>query len=97
MKFRFLSAKKDTQRTARNFGILLLFIGTAFLRHRVRGSDDIVLCGLLMLIWSAMSWFIHRAKSEISVWGHIGAVVVVILCFFLCACFITFIFIPLVN
>lgn len=87
MKFRFLSANKRRQRTARNFGCLLLLIGTLLLRQRIRGSDDLMFCGLLMLIWSTMSWFAYRVEPDkpISIWIHVCATVVFIFLVVICA------------
>lgn len=87
MKFRFLSAKKCRQRTARNFGGLLLLIGTLLLRQRIPGSADLVFCGLLMLIWSTMSWFVYRIKPDkpLSIWIHVGATFVFMFFVIMCA------------
>lgn len=59
MAFRFVSPSKEKQRTAKNYGALLTLIGLSLLLDGT-GSQDIALTGILMLIWSGMSWLAHR-------------------------------------
>ena len=75
MKFRFLSAKKRRQRTGRDFGAILLLTGLAL--WRLRGAEDLLLVGLLFIIWSGMSWFAYQGDSnkQISVWWQIAALI----------------------
>ena len=88
MKFRFLSAKKRRQRTARDFGAILLLTGLAL--WRLRGSEDLLLVGLLFVIWSGMSWFAYRddPNKHISVWWQIGSLVSFIVLAGVCTAFV---------
>ena len=81
MKFRFriLSTNKRRQRNARNFGLLLLLIG--FCLHDP-GHSSLKYLGLLMLLWSGMSWLVQKAWSagwlQDAAWVHLIALVVLI-------------------
>ncbi len=88
MKFRFLSAKKRRQRTARDFGAILLLTG--LLLWRLRGAEDLLLVGLLFVIWSGMSSFAYRRDphKQISFWWQIGSLISFIVLIGICAAFI---------
>lgn len=81
MKFRFriLSTNKRRQRDARNFGLLLLLIG--FCLHDP-GHSSLKYLGVLMLLWSGMSWLVQKAWSagwlQDAAWVHLIALVVLI-------------------
>ena len=81
MKFRFriLSTNKRRQRNARNFGLLLLLIG--FCLHDP-GHSSLKYLGVLMLLWSGMSWLVQKAWSagwlQDAAWVHLIALVVLI-------------------
>lgn len=81
MKFRFriLSTNKRRQRDARNFGLLLLLIG--FCLHDP-GHSSLKYLGVLMLLWSGMSWSVQKAWSagwlQDAAWVHLIALVVLI-------------------
>ncbi len=81
MKFRFriLSTNKRRQRDVRNFGLLLLLIG--FCLHDP-GHSSLKYLGILMLLWSGMSWLVQKAWSagwfQDAAWVHLIALVVLI-------------------
>lgn len=81
MKFRFriLSTNKRRQRDVRNFGLLLLLIG--FCLHDP-GHSSLKYLGVLMLLWSGMSWLVQKAWSagwlQDAAWVHLIALVVLI-------------------
>ena len=81
MKFRFriLSTNKQRQRGARNFGLLLLVIG--FCLHDP-GHSSLKYLGVLMLLWSGMSWLAQKAWDagwlQDAAWVHLIAIVVLI-------------------
>ena len=81
MKFRFriLSANKRRQRDVRNFGLLLLVIG--FCLHDP-GHSSLKDLGILLLLWSGMSWLVQKAWSDgwfqDAPWVHLIALVVLI-------------------
>ena len=82
MKFRFriLSNNTQHQRDVRNFGLLLLVIG--FCLHDP-GQSSLKYLGLLLLLWSGMSWLTQKACSAgwlpDSAWVHVAALAVLIL------------------
>jgi WD40 repeat protein len=81
MKFRFriLSANKRRQRDVRNFGVLLLIIG--FYLHDP-GQSSLKYLGILLLLWSGMSWLVQKAWTAgwfpDSVWVHVIALAVLV-------------------
>ena len=81
MKFRFriLSANKRRQRDVRNFGLLLLVIG--FCLHDP-GQSSLKYLGILLLLWSGMSWLVQKAWSagwfQDTVWVHVVALALLI-------------------
>lgn len=81
MKFRFriLSANKRRQRDVRNFGLLLLLIGFCLYDP---GHSSLKYLGVLMLLWSGMSWSVQKAWSagwlQDAAWVHLIALVVLI-------------------
>lgn len=82
MAFRFISPSKEKQRIAKNYGALLTLIGISLLFDGI-GSQDIALTGILMLIWSGMSWIAHR-KTD----GQPAHIIVQIFCLLIfLACF----------
>ena len=78
-RFRILSTNKRRQRDARNFGLLLLLIG--FCLHDP-GHSSLKYLGILMLLWSGMSWSVQKAWSagwfQDAAWVHLIALVVLI-------------------
>lgn len=82
MKFRFqiLSTNKQRQRDVRNFGLLLLVIGLCL---HDPGQSSLKYLGILMLLWSGMSWLAEKAWSAEwlpdSAWVHVVALAILIL------------------
>lgn len=78
MKFKFLSVKKRRQRTARNFGAMLLLIG--ILIRNSHGAKDLKYLGILLLAWSGFSWLARRNQKnsgqELATAIHVIALVV---------------------
>lgn len=79
-QFRILSANKQRQREARNLGLLLLVIGLCL---HDPGQSSLKYLGLLMLLWSGMSWLAKRVWSAgwipDSAWVHVIALAILIL------------------
>lgn len=63
MTIRFLSPHKKSQNTAKKIGAILFFIGFSLLMEGA-GTHDIVLVGVMMMIWSGMSWLAYRKTDE---------------------------------
>ena len=81
MKFKFLSVKKRRQRTARNFGAMLLLIG--ILIRNSHGAIDLKYLGILLLVWSGLSWLARRSQEtsgkELATAIHLIALIVFII------------------
>ena len=82
MKFRFriLSANRQRQRDARNFGLLLLIIGLCL---HDPGHSSLRSIGIFLLLWSGLSWLTQKAWSagwfKDTAWTHLGALALLIL------------------
>ncbi len=81
MKFRFLSTNKRRQRTARDFGAILLLIG--ILIRNSHGATDLKYLGILLLVWSGLSWLARRNQEnsgqELATAIHVPTLVVFII------------------
>ena len=73
-RFRILSVNKRRQRDVRNFGLLLLVIGLCL---HDPGQSSLKYLGILMILWSGMSWLAQKAWSagwfQDSAWVHVVA------------------------
>lgn len=85
MKLRFFSPNIHKYRTAKNFGAVLFLVGFLLLIDG-HGSEDIILTGVLMLIWSAISRYAYRRDPDQSVhwlqslWYSIVFIIAVVIC-----------------
>lgn len=60
---RFLSPNKQKQETARLVGVIVSFVGGMLVMSGYE-TEDLFLCGALLLVWYGMSWFIYRKDPE---------------------------------